>query len=77
MFVGIGIPSIVISFTLFCGLPEIIFKKMPCYKEKEAGSDAAVATGVTTSVVELKEVAKVDPSIDEKVDPEIAENNQI
>jgi len=35
MFVGICIPSLVISFLLFCGLPELIFTKMPCYKANE------------------------------------------
>ena len=56
MFIGIGIPSLVISFTLFCGLPEIIFKKMPCYKE--------LGEPVAPSKIEMEEEAKVDPEID-------------
>jgi len=56
MFVGICIPSIVISFVLFCGLPELIFKKMPCYQEIEE---------TATSGIEMKEgEPKVDPEID-------------
>ena len=62
MFVGIGLPSIAISFLLFCGLPELIFKKMPCYQEKEEPE---------ISKIEMKEgEPKVDPEIpaDEKAD---------
>ena len=59
MFVGICIPSIVISFMLFCGLPELIFKKMPCYTEK-AGEEP-------TTAAEMKESVKVDPEMDENV----------